>query len=412
MTLESGRKSEKLTEALHQARHPILSTRLVLIMAIACGQSVANLYYPQPLLHTLALTFDVGPGLAGLIVTFTQFGYVLGLIFLVPLGDHLDPRRLIPLVSLLAAAGLVMAASASDYGIFLAASLVYGLASVVAMLLVPMAALLAGNAERGRVVGTIMSGLLLGILLARTISGTIADWLGWREMFWIAAAGMVFQAFLLWRSLPSIPKKESTRYRDMIAAVGHLLVEEPVLVRRTIYGGLMFATFGALWTCLPFLLSLPPYNYSDTQIGLFGLLGASGAMSAHLAGRMCDRGWAKIITGLFIVCVLISFIIMDTGWATLVAIVIGVVVMDFGMQGVHVTNQSIIYRLRADAHNRITSAYMTGFFIGGSIGSSVSAQIYEVYGWAGICLFCISLSMLALLYWLSECLSDKPQFSR
>lgn len=379
-----------------------LSNVLVLVMAVACGIAVANLYYAQPLLDTLASTFGVGTAKAGLIVTMTQLGYALGLVFLVPLGDIINRRRLIPAIMVGTSLALVAAALAPNINIFLFASLATGMASVVAMILVPFAATLAEDYRRGRVVGLIMSGLLMGILLARTVSGVIADALGWRAVFWLAALLMLLQAAVLWRMLPEVRGNHRLSYPALLASVIPLLREEPVLRRRIVYGAAMFATFSALWTCLPFLLGHAPYHYSDTVIGAFGLIGAVGALSASAAGRMADRGWSRITTGAFLATVLFSFWLMDVGSHLLVAMILGVALMDLGMQGTQITNQSEIYRLRPEARSRVTTAYMTSFFLGGAVGSSLSAYLFGLYGWGGVCLLCMGLSLAALLYWAGE----------
>jgi predicted MFS family arabinose efflux permease len=381
---------------------PELNPRLVLVMAIACGVSVANLYYAQPLLDTLATAFRVSTGTAGLIVTLTQLGYALGLVFLVPLGDILNRRRLIVTIMLGTASALVVAAQAPGIGVFLAAALAIGMASVVAMILVPFAATLARDYNRGRVVGQVMSGLLMGILLARTASGFLADAAGWRAVFWAAAGLMLLQAAVLWRMLPDLRSRGSLSYPALLASVLPLLREEPVLRRRIVYGAAMFATFSALWTCLPFLLGHAPYNYSDTTIGAFGLIGAVGALSASAAGRMADRGWARATTGIFLATVLFSFWLMDVGSEHLIAMILGVALMDLGMQGTQITNQSEVYRLRPEARSRITTAYMTCFFLGGAAGSSLSAYLYQFYGWHGVCVLCMGLSLIALAFWTGE----------
>lgn len=381
---------------------PELSATLVLVMAVACGIAVANLYYAQPLLDTLARAFGVSTGTAGLVVTLTQLGYALGLVFLVPLGDILNRRRLIVVIMLGTACALAAAAEAPDIKIFLAASLAMGMTSVVAMILVPFAATLARDYNRGRVVGQVMSGLLMGILLARTVSGFLADAAGWRAVFWAGAVLMLAQAAVLWRMLPDIRSHSRLSYPALLVSVLPLLREEPVLRRRIVYGAAMFATFSALWTCLPFLLSRPPYGYSDSLIGAFGLIGAVGALSASVAGRMADRGWSRVTTGAFLATVLFSFWLMDVGSELLLAMIVGVALMDLGMQGTQITNQSEIYRLRPEARSRITTAYMTGFFLGGALGSSLSAYLYQFYGWRGVCVLCMGFSLVALLFWLGE----------
>ena len=373
---------------------------LVTVMAVACGAAVANLYYAQPLLDTLAHHFRVSTGTAGLIVTLTQFGYVAGLVLIVPLGDLLERRRLIVLVSLGTALALAWAAVSPSIMPFLAASLAVGGTAVVAQILVPLAAHLADDARRGAVVGRVMSGLLIGVLLARTVSGFVADALGWRAVYWLAAAVMLVQAGILWRMLPRSRNETRLNYPALLVSVWHLVREEPLLRRRIVYGALGFGAFSVLWNAIAFLLARPPYNYSDTVIGLFGLLGAGGAICAAFAGHLHDRGRTRIGTGAFISLIVASFVVMGLARHHVAAIIAGVVLLDIGQQGTHILNQSVIYALRPEARSRITTAYMTSFFFGGVVGSASSAYVFGFAGWAGVCWLGGGFGALAFIYWL------------
>lgn len=375
---------------------------LVYVMAAACGIAVANIYYAQPLLDTLARAFGVSTGTAGLIVTMTQLGYACGLMFVVPLGDLLERRRLITAVSVATAAALAVAATAPHIGVFVAASLAIGLTAVVAQILVPFAAHLADDTQRGRVVGRVMTGLLLGILLARVASGAIADALGWRAMFWIACVLMLMQAAMLWRTLPSLREPTRLTYAGLLGSVLQLLRDEPLLRRRSAYGVLMFATFSALWTTLPFLLARAPYHYSDTVIGLFGVLGAAGALCASFAGHLHDRGHTRPATGAFMLLIVAAFAVMGLFSTHLAAIVIGIIMQDLGMQGTQILNQGSIYQLHPQARSRITTAYMTLFFFGGAAGSALSAYLYGLAGWTGVTAMGAGCGVAGLLLWLTE----------
>ncbi len=375
---------------------------LVYIMAIACGVSVANIYYAQPLLDTLAHSFHVTNTTAGLIVTMTQLGYAAGLMFVVPLGDLLERRRLIVSVSLCTALALAAAAIAPHMGVFVAASLAIGLTAVVAQILVPFAAHLAQDSQRGRVVGRVMSGLLLGILLARVASGVIADTLGWRSLFWIASGLMLAQAVVLARALPRTVPESRLSYPGLLASVLALLRDEPLLRRRTAYGVLMFASFSAMWTALPFLLAGPTYQYNDAVIGLFGLLGAAGALCASFAGHLHDHGHTRPATGGFMLLIVAAFTVLGVWGQHLSAVVIGIVLQDLGMQGTQILNQSTIYQLRPEARSRITTAYMTLFFLGGAAGSALSAWIYGLWGWPGVSGLGAACGLLGLALWLTE----------
>ena len=380
--------------------HP--NALLTFVMALACGVAVANIYYAQPLLDTLARDFAVSRGTAGLIITMTQLGYATGLVLLVPLGDLLERRRLIVTVSLATAVALVGTALAPTIELFILCALATGLTAVVAQILVPFAAHLADDDQRGRVVGRVMTGLLLGILLARTVSGGLADALGWRAVYWLAAGVMVCQALLLARLLPREPGQTSLSYAALLASVLTLMREEPLLRRRIVYGAAGFATFSVFWTTLPFLLAEAPYDYPDSVIGLFGLLGAAGALCANVAGSLHDRGLSRIGTGSFLSLITLSFLVMALFAHELAAIVLGIVLLDIGVQGNQILNQGAIYQIRPEARSRITTAYMTCYFLGGALGSAGAAWLYTLAGWTGACALGAAFGLVGVLFWLTE----------
>ncbi len=375
---------------------------LTFVMALACGVAVANIYYAQPLLDTLARDFSVSRGTAGMIITMTQLGYATGLVLLVPLGDLLERRRLIVTVSLATAVALAGTALAPGIELFILCALATGLTAVVAQILVPFAAHLADDDQRGRVVGRVMTGLLLGILLARTVSGGLADALGWRAVYWLAAGVMVCQALLLARLLPREPGQTSLSYAALLASVLTLMREEPLLRRRIVYGAAGFAAFSAFWTTLPFLLARPPYGYSDSVIGLFGLLGAAGALCANVAGSLHDRGLSRVGTGSFLSLITLSFWVMTLFAHELAAIVLGIVLLDIGVQGNQILNQGAIYQIRPEARSRITTAYMTCYFLGGALGSAGAAWLYTLAGWTGACALGAAFGLIGVLFWLTE----------
>lgn len=385
---------------------PGMSGRLVAIFAIACGLIVASNYLSQPLLPLLVSTFQVSSGVAGLVVTATQVGYALGLVLIVPLGDRLDRRRLIVGVLSGAILALLGTALARSMSILLAFALLLGFATVVAQVLVPFAATLARPLERGRVVGTVMSGLLLGILLARTVSGLISQIAGWRAVYAIATVLTLGVVVVLWRALPTVPvaggRLTPRSYLRLLGSVLDLVRAEPILRRRSVYGALTFAAFSAFWTTMAFLLAAPPYHYDQAIIGLFGLLGAAGALTASVAGRLADRGYARVATGVFLAAATISYALLYVGAQSLAALVLGIVVLDLGVQGTHITNQSEIYRLNPDARSRLTTAYMTSYFIGGALGSAVSAAAYAAYGWPGVCVLGAAVGLAGLAVWIVE----------
>ncbi len=379
----------------------VLKPVLVMILASACGLTVANLYWAQPLLDTIAGTFQSSTATAGFVVTLTQIGYAAGLLFLVPLGDILEKRRLIVAILGVAVVGLIAAAISPSLSLFLSASLLIGFTSVVAQILVPFAATLASDFERGKVVGQVMSGLLLGILLARTLAGLISEAAGWRAVFAAAALLIIILTFVLKIKLPQHKTGIKLKYSHLLKSVLHLFKEENVLRRKSVYGALVFANFSVLWTSLTFLLA-NKYHFGDAVIGLFGLVGAAGALSANVAGRLADKGFSKITTGFFLFVNLLAFGIMFWGSSSLFLLITGIILLDLGVQGTHITNQTEIYKLRPEVRSRLTTGYMTSFFIGGAIGSATSAIAYELSGWTAVCLLGIFYSLIAVIYWLPE----------
>lgn len=379
-----------------------LSSRLVLLLAFACGAAVANLYYAQPLLDTIADRLGTGSGVAGLVVTFSQVGYAIGLLLLVPLGDLVERRTLVVRMLLLCAVALAGCALAPSIGPLALAIAVVGLTSVVAQVLIPLAGDLAADDERGKVVGTIMSGLLIGILLARTVSGLIAELAGWRAIYALAAALMVALAAALWRALPLLGRRAQTSYGSLLRSVGTLVRTEPLLRLRMAYGMLGMLTFTLLWTALTFLLSGDAYGYSEGTIGLFGLAGLVGAFAAQGAGRLADRGLARAATACFWAAVLVGWLLADLGGSSLIALIAGLLILDAGVQGQHITNQSVIYSLRPDARSRLTTAYMTGNFTAAAIGSALASALWDVGGWSLISAVGVGTTIVALALWAAE----------
>jgi predicted MFS family arabinose efflux permease len=377
-----------------------ISRGLVLLLATACGTAAANLYYAQPLLHTLAGAFGVSNGTAGLLITISQLGYVLGLSLLVPLGDLHERRTLISATMLVTAAALALAALAPGFAVLGAALAVVGVTSVVAQIVVPMSSSLSAEHERGSVVGTVMSGLLIGILLARTVSGLIAAAFGWRVVFWLAAAAMVLLAATLRRILPRVPPTTDLSYGELLRSVVSLVREEPILRQRMMVGALCFGCFSTLWTSLAFLLSGAPYHYGNGIIGLFGLVGVVGAVAASGAGRLADRGHNGRATTVTILIMLASWGILAPGKTSVVALIAGIAVLDLGVQGLHISNQSAIYALRPEARSRLTTAYMVAYFLGGAALSAISSALYGADGWGGICVLGGATALLALVGWI------------
>ncbi len=362
-----------------------LSNRLVLLMAVATGAIVANLYYSQPLLHQVSLSFHTGTAATSLVVTCTQVGYALGLLLVVPLGDLRPRRSLTFTVFLLSAAFLVVAAAAPTLWLFEAAAVAIGCASVGGQIMIPLAADLADPARQGRIVARMMTGLLLGVLLARTAAGLVAQVAGWRTIYWISAGLMVVFALVLRRALPGEPARPHLPYRRLVGTSLRFLATEPVLRRRAWAGATEFAAFSVLWTSLAFLLSGPPYHYSRAVIGLFGLAGVAGVTMANVAGRLADNEKTRVTTTISAVLLTGSFAILALGRTELVPLIIGILVLDIGTQGIQITNQAIIYRIRPEARSRVNGSYMVCYFTGGALGSLSAGLVLAGAGWDGIC---------------------------
>jgi predicted MFS family arabinose efflux permease len=376
--------------------------KLVALLAIGCGVTVANLYYAQPLLDAIASQFNVSDGTAGLLVTVSQICYGLGLVFLAPLSDLVDRRKLVVVllaISCLASAG---AAAAPQFAVLGLAIGVASATSVVAQVLVPFASTLAPESERGAVVGMVMSGLLSGVLLARTLSGLVAGLAGWRTVFALAAVGMAVLAVALWRALPERRPSTTLGYRALLGSVAALIRREPVLRRRMVFGACGYAGFSLIWTTLTFLLSDPPFNFGETEIGLFALAGLAGAIAAMRFGRLHDRGFGRVATGGVLAAILLSWPILYLGRHSVPAILLGLVLLDFGVQGQNVLSQGAIYALGRETTGRVTTAYVTSNFAGGAIGSAAGSIAWSAGGWMPVCAVGFCFAATAMLAWLTE----------
>jgi predicted MFS family arabinose efflux permease len=379
-----------------------LSRSLVLLMAVACGAAVANIYYAQPLLSTIAHDLSVSDGTAGLMVTASQVGYAAGLVLLVPLGDLLERRRLITRIMLVTALALAATAASPSFILLAAALLVVGLTSVVAQILVPMASMLAAENERGRVVGHVMSGLLVGILVARTASGLIAQAGGWRLVFAVSAGLMLVLCAVLRAALPEVKPTTTLSYPALLRSVGRLVAEQPTLRVRMLYGVLGMGQFSVLWTTIAFLLAGSPYHYGVATIGLFGLVGLAGALAAQAAGRLADRGRHHRSTGSFFLIMAISWVLIGMGSSSLGALIVGIAILDLGIQGAQITNQSVIYRLVPEARSRLTTAYMTAVFASAAVSSALASTLYDADGWSAVTALGGAFAGLGVVVWLCE----------
>ncbi len=364
----------------------VLPGWLVAVMAVATGFVVANLYFAQPLLHTIASEFGVGPGAAATVITTTQIGYAAGLVLLVPLGDLFRRRNLVPAIFAVTMVCLIVCAVAPTLLVFEIGTIAVGLTSIGGQIMIPFAASLAPEERRGRVVARMMTGLLMGILLARTFSGSLSELVGWRSIYWISAAVMLAFAVLLRRTLPTEPLRQHQGYPRLVASEFVLLATEPVLRFRAVLGALSFAAFSLIWTALTFVLSASPYNFGPGIIGLFGLVGAVGVLGANLAGKLADANRTSLTTIGSIVLAIGACGLIALGSFFLGALLIGIIVLDLATQGVMITNQAVIYGLRPDASSRMNSAYMFCYFVGGAIGSALAGITFAGAGWDGVCL--------------------------
>lgn len=386
-----------------------LPRSLVRVMAFACGAIVANLYYAQPLLHAIATGLGVSQSTTSLLVTVTQLGYAAGLLFLVPTADIVRRRPLFTALLVTATVALAGCAAAPDIAVLGVLGLVVGLTSVVVQMLVPYAATLADDRERSRVIGSLMGGLLTGILLSRTFAGIISELLGWRGVYAIAAAGMAVTTAVLYKALPEHEREVSARYGAQLSAVLSVARNEPVLRWRALAGACGFAGFSAFWTTVPFLLAGPRYGFSQIEIGLFALAGAAGALASAKGGRHLDArpGLRWPVTGALLATQIASYLMMLAGdagpeWAGLTLLVAGALGMDAGVQAANLTNQSVVYELLPAARARITAVYMTTLFLGGALGSLAGAHAYALWGWPGAAGTCAVFPAVGLAAWLGS----------
>jgi predicted MFS family arabinose efflux permease len=377
-----------------------LSAGMILLFAVASGLAVANVYFAQPLLDIIADDLGLSRATVGLVIGATQLGYGLGLILLVPLGDLLDRRKLVVLQSLLSVAALICVAVSVSGAMLLAAMAAMGFLAVVTQAFVAYAASLARPEERGQVVGAVTSGIVLGILLARAIAGAMADLSGWRAVYLLSAGATLIIAIVLFRALPP-ERKASTplSYPRLIGSLFTLFRDEKVLRIRAIIAMLIFADVTTLLTPLVLPLAAPPFSLSHTAIGLFGLAGAAGALGAARAGAWTDRGHGQRLTGIALALMLIAWLPIGLLPQSILFLIAGVLILDFGLQAVHVTNQAMIYRVRPEAQSRLTAGYMVFYSIGSALGSSGSTLVYAQAGWTGVSLLGAAIAAIALAFW-------------
>ena len=375
---------------------PGLRPSLKYLMAAGCGVVVANIYYCQPLLGAFARDFRVSESKASLINILTQAGYGLGLFFIVPLGDKLQRRRMIVAMHLLAAMALAAAALSRNIGSLAAASLIIGIATTACQVFIPLAAHLARDEERGKVIGAMMGGLLAGILVSRTLSGLVAQYLGWRMVYITATAMMLIMAWLMFRMLPAETPAFTGTYRQLMGSLWVLLKQQPVVQQSAIIGAALFGAISAFWATMAFFLGAVPYHYSLSVIGLFGLIGAGGALASPLIGRFIDRGNPMVAIRSGTIMIMVGFVDLWLGRFSVFFVIGGVILLDLGMQSAHIPNMARNYALIPSARTRLNTLYMTSFFIGGTLGSTLGSMAWDSFGWAGVCAAGMGMALLGM----------------
>ncbi|WP_079217308.1 MFS transporter [Herbaspirillum robiniae] len=379
---------------------------MVMLLAAACGIIVANLYYAQPLIGPIARATGISPGAAGLIVTLTQIGYGLGLLFIVPMGDLFENRRLVLSGLVITCIALVGAAFAESAAQLMASVLLIGLSSVGAQVLVPYAAHFSRPETRGRAVGNVMSGLLLGILLARPLASLVADLLGWHAIFGLSAVAVAALIAVLSRYLPQRRPPAGMHYLALLGSMWTLVRTTPVLRRRSFYHAMLFASFSLFWTASPLWLASPDFGISQKGIALFAFAGVIGVIAAPIAGRMADRGWSRPATGAALLCGALSFLLPHLVHGgrelSLAMLLLAAILLDFAVSANLVLSQRAIYALGGEIRSRLNGLFMATFFAGGALGSALGGWMYAQAGWSGVTWVGFAFPFVALLYYLSE----------
>ncbi|WP_169708693.1 MFS transporter [Trinickia terrae] len=362
------------------------SRGMLLLLATIAGVSVANIYYNQPLLDAFRASFPASAPWIGAVPASTQLGYAAGMFFLAPLGDRFDRRLIILLQIAGLSLALIAAAAAPSLAVLAAASLAIGVLSTIAQQAVPFSAELAPASQRGHAVGTVMSGLLLGILLARTAAGFVAEYFGWRAVFGTSVAALIVLAVVIVMRLPSSKPTSTLPYGKLLGSMWHLVVELHGLRAASLTGAAIFAAFSLFWSVLTLLLAEAPFHMGPQAAGLFGIVGAAGALAAPLAGRFADKRGPRAIISLSIGLVAVAFVIFGLSGASIAGLIAGVIVLDIGVQAAQISNQSRIYALKPEARSRVNTVFMVCYFIGGATGSAVGAVAWRNFGWTGVCL--------------------------
>lgn len=370
---------------------PQLTNPILYLLSISAGLVVANLYYNQPLLHQMAVSFKVTESAVSNVALLTQVGFAAALLFIVPLGDKVSNKKLVAVNFVMMIASLVATALSTSLTMLIVSSFFVGFTSAMPQLFVPMVAQLASDKNRGRAIGIVMSGLLVGILGSRVLSGFIGEQFGWRTMYYAAAVLMVLLFIILHFKLPKIKPTYSGSYGSLLASIAHYFKTEMSVRLAALRAGLAFAGLSAFWTTLVFLME-DSFGYGSAATGAFGLFGIVGALAAAYVGKINDRvSKHKLLLGAAII-MMVSWFIFYFSAASIIGLVIGVILIDLGMQGLHITNQNIIFSKNPQARNRVNTIYMVGFFIGGGFGTTMGAYAWQHFGWTGVSMLGISLA--------------------
>ncbi|WP_304139048.1 MFS transporter [Mesonia mobilis] len=373
-----------------------LSNSLLYVMAVGAGLVVANNYYNQPLLNLMAKSFQVSEAAVSNIPLFTQLGYAFGLLFIIPLGDKFNRKKLILFDFIAIISSLLIAAISPSLLVLTIASFCIGFSSVVPQLFVPMAAQLAKPNDKGRAIGIVMSGLLIGILGSRSISGYVGEYLGWRSMYFIASGIMLLYALVLVFKLPSLTSDFKGSYAKLMQSLWKYFKAEPSVRLAALRGGLGFAGFSAFWTTLVFLME-DNFNYGSGIAGMFGILGIGGALAATWAGKLSDKMNKNRLITIATLVIVLAWGVFEFSGNSIIGLVIGVIFIDMGLQSLHITNQNIIFSKNPEARNRINTIYMVGYFIGGALGTTTGAYAWQWFKWSGVASLGLMYTILILL---------------
>lgn len=382
-----------------------ISGLLIFLMACSCGLIVANLYYSQPLVGPISSATGISAGASGLVVTMTQIGYVIGLIFVVPLSDLIENRRLVSATLIIAVLGLISAALAKNGAVFLAAAVLIGLGSVAAQIIVPFAAFMAPEKQRGQIVGKVMSGLLLGIMLARPAASLVAGLWGWQAIFAISAVINGVLAISLFFVFPKRKPEVRVGYLEIVKSLFSLFRKTPVLRRRSLYQACLFGAFSLFWTTVPLWLA-QNFHLSQKAIAIFALVGVAGAAAAPVAGRLADKGWTKKLTGTAFLTASFSFalthLFKSNNSISLILFSIAAILLDMAVSGNLVLGQQAVYSLGNEIRGRVNGVFMSVFFIGGAIGSALGGWSFAYGQWTVASIIGFALPLVAFIYYLTE----------